>query len=347
MHDLQRLTRVIQRNCDVSDAMFAGAYSMCTYLLKMREYFRWEKGYGLTERLPRRDVGSWLEERERLWETMETDDFQCVPLAQDCHDPFDSRLINRCLVPEGLVYSGGYGQFGKPHFFLGLLLYTEHHEGLTVYVSASEYARDLTAPPAMFQGDSVFIRRESLRRAIWEMVDDWQWKKRPGALARTMAHYRFEHDSVEAIERLTDQEVGTIILHEIGEAIGERMLGEAWRRLVFTVSGSKEEFVLRAVRDHLADSVSTLPALLETADVPRLHFYFANLRGLRRELFPSAVTAYERWVDEGNIEPLRELIALAPAHWQCAAETLVREWEDGSEHRPEERLAALEERLRL
>ena len=42
MRNLPQLAAVVQRNCDISDARYAGDYGLCTFLLKMREYYRWE-----------------------------------------------------------------------------------------------------------------------------------------------------------------------------------------------------------------------------------------------------------------------------------------------------------------
>ncbi len=37
----QELISQVQHNCDISDANHAGNYTLCIYLLKMREYYRW------------------------------------------------------------------------------------------------------------------------------------------------------------------------------------------------------------------------------------------------------------------------------------------------------------------
>ena len=49
---IEEVVRRVQRNCDISDANHGGNFTMCTYLMKMREYFRWEKGLAFTDRLP-------------------------------------------------------------------------------------------------------------------------------------------------------------------------------------------------------------------------------------------------------------------------------------------------------
>ncbi|MCS6786726.1 MAG: hypothetical protein NZ524_06820, partial [Thiobacillaceae bacterium] len=40
--DLAALINAVQRNCDISDAQYAGDLTLCTFLLKMRELYRWE-----------------------------------------------------------------------------------------------------------------------------------------------------------------------------------------------------------------------------------------------------------------------------------------------------------------
>lgn len=331
MQKLEELRAVVQRNCHVSDALYARNYSLCTYLLKMREYYRWEKGYALGAALPGEEVGNWVEQREQFWETLKTEGYTCLPVRAECYNPFNSAVINRLLVPEGLVYSGGYGRFGKPHFFLGDLLRLERQGELTIYVSAGEYARDLTAPPAMMQDKSIFIRRESLRRSIWEMVEEWQWRRRPGPMAQVVEHYGFESDPDGAIDRMTDNEIVTVVLHEEGEAMAGEILGESWHDMLFAIADSKAELIARAVRDHLADCLSTLPGLLEMECPACIHFYFANLRAIRRELFPRALVAYERWFSDGSLESLRALLPEAREHWASVATAMLALHTSGGE----------------
>jgi hypothetical protein len=62
------LVGTVQRNCDIADARHAREVTLCTYLLGMREFFRWEHDipYGVAP--PREDVGRWISAREALWE---------------------------------------------------------------------------------------------------------------------------------------------------------------------------------------------------------------------------------------------------------------------------------------
>jgi hypothetical protein len=130
----------------------------------------------------------------------------------------------------------------------------------------------------------------------------------------------------------------SMILHEIGEAAAGELLGEAWDEMIVSVAGTPAEIEARAVRDLLADCLSTLPALLERGNAPALHFHFATYDALRRQLFPQALEAYDdyarcgatdrlwRVVREGRerwLEAARRLLALTPEERETALEALL------------------------
>ena len=71
--------------------------------------------------------------------------------------------------------------------------------------------------------------------------------------------------------------------------------------------------------DHLADALSTLPALVRDGEDASLHFYFANLASMRKHLFPSLSRAYQSWVASGDRSPIPTLIPVSRAHWDALA----------------------------
>lgn len=333
MLNLGQLTYSVQQNCDVSDAQFAGHYSLCTFLLKMREYYRWECDLPLTASLPKKDVGNWLAQREQQWDKLGEQVLSPLLAGDHIFDPFDTAGLNASLAPLDVVYSGGYGLFGKPQFFLGALLRTEIHAGVTFYVSGCEYARELGAAPAMALGETVFIRQECLRRLLWEKIEEWCWKSNADApLAHAMACYPATHDLERTLERMTDNETRTLILHELGEVKVGFLLGPRWESLLAALSSSKAEFLARAVRDHCADCLVTLPALLEQDNRAALHFYFANFTGLRREIFPEAQSMYQRWCDGAGGAEWRELCERGVEHWTGVANRLLDEFASAPNH---------------
>jgi len=319
MCNLPELARVVQRNCDISDARHAGDYGLCTFLLKMREYYRWENELPFASTLPRDELGDWLKEREQAWNDIEADAFVPLPIAGGELDPFDAEGVNHDLLPRGCVYSAGYGRWGKPLFFLGQLLRVEERAGFTILISSCEYARELAAPPAMLQGRTIFVRLESVRRFLWEKIEEWQWRSKGDAISRALASYDFTADPESALQRMAENEMETMILHELGEATAGELLGEAWGELALSVARTRGEPIARAVRDLLADCLSTLPGLLERHNLPALHFYFATFDAPRRELFPQALDAYERFLHGGDLDPLRRVVHEGGERWlECA-----------------------------
>lgn len=323
MRNLHHLVEAVQKNCHITDARYARDMTLCTYLLEMRQYFRWENELPYSLSLPKDELGAWLTEREQLWSALETDAFAPLPLAPEPLDPFDSERANRALIPEGYVYSAGYGRFRKPHFFLGSLFKRETREGFTVLVSGCEYARDLIAPPAVSQNGVIYLRRESVRRFLWEKFEEWQWRKSNENLTRAFGCYDFASEPDAALEQMTDVEGEAMILHEVGEGLAGRIYGTRWAELIEALPGKKLEILARSVRDHLADCLYTLPRLLEHSADCSIYFYFANLDGIRRELFPKLAEAYATWLENRDAKALLKTLEAGSSHWRHAGADLL------------------------
>lgn len=286
------LVSAVQTNCDIADARHARDVSLCTYLLGMREFYRWEHQLPHGESPPRDDVGRWIAEREARWEDIAEEDFIALPIAGKCFEPFDAQQINAALAGSGLVYGAGLGRFHKPHFFLGRLDREEQRGDARLLVCGCEYARDVSAIPAASQGTTMIVRREALRQWLWEKAEGWNLKQRDGALKSALLAYGFDVDPAAAIERMAEGEIETLVLHEMGEIAAGRLLGDLWSPMLAGFRGKRAELLARAVRDNLADCLVTLPTLLQRDTHDSLHFWFSTFDGLRRELFPSLVAAY-------------------------------------------------------
>jgi hypothetical protein len=320
---MQALTQLVQDNCHISDAQYAGNYTLCIYLLKMREFYRWEHQLPFSQGLDNSHIGKWLTQREALWDEIETRPLSNLQINDQHFDLYDSAAINQQLEAEQLVYSGGYGLYGKPVFFLAELKHKETHEDFTLYVSGRELARDLAAPPGMTQDKTVYIRRESLRRFIWEKFEESHWHKQENPLSRALTCYDFKQSPQDALERMTDNEVNTVLHHEIGEIKAGKILGELWETMLMELPRSQAEMMARAVRDNIADMQSTLPKLIENNEAAQIHFYFANLSSLRKMIFPSLQQAYSRWLETKNTASLNDLLAPANEHWISIANQML------------------------
>ncbi|MCU7936867.1 MAG: hypothetical protein KZQ99_18675 [Candidatus Thiodiazotropha sp. (ex Dulcina madagascariensis)] len=320
---LHHLCCAVQRNCHISDARHGTDYGLCTYLLKMREYYRWENGLGYETLLTHESVGEWLTAREALWASLSDDEFVSLPLWDQLFDPFDVETLNNHLEPYGLVYSAGYGVKNKPLFFLGHLERREEPGGVSVWIAGRELARDLMAPAAMCQGERIYVRGDAFRRLLWERLESWRWQRPDNALGRAFAGYDFEHDLEASLDRMVEKELDAVLLHEQGEYLAGQALGETWNEMLTELGHSPAELMARAVRDHWADCQVTLPKLLEIEDEASVHFYIGGLGGMRKLIFPRLAAAYEAWHGTGEWAPLKRCIDEGREHWSNLAKRLL------------------------
>lgn len=329
---VETISRQVQNNCHIADARHGGDYTMCTYLLKMREFFRWEQGLGFDAPLGREELGDWLGERERLWESLQEAEFHPLTIAGQVYDPFETRQINRAIEPLGLVYSAGLVNGARPHFYLGELLSRENRDDdFTLHISGAEYARCLNAPPAMASDAGIFLRLESLRRFLWEKYESWGWNRADNALGRAFACYPFDTDPEKALDRMADNEMAAAREHELGEYEASQLLGEGWNRMLMDLRLTQAELMARAVKDHIADCSRTLPLLLESGAEASIHFYVGNLSGMRKHLFPELQEAYARWREEDDDSSLRFLSKKGVDYWlELAREMLALHAELGA-----------------
>lgn len=337
MRDLHRLTEAVQRNCDIADARHARDMTMCIYLLQMREFYRWESGIALAAAIDRAELGHWLAAREARWAKLEDVEYARLPVEGAQFDPFDVRAINRALLPHGLVYGGGIGRFGKPHFFLGTLARRERREALELLVAGCEYARDMGGVTAALHDGVIVLREEVLARWLWEKFELWGMRRSEGALGAALAHYGFARDPQAALARMTAQEGETLVLHELGEARSGSLLGTDWEDMLASLSDRRAEIIARAVRDNLADCLVTLPALVERRAPASLHFFFANFEGMREALFPELRAAYRAWCESGDARALLRAACEGASCWGEAAAGLL----DAFRAHPQEAGAAL------
>jgi len=318
--NFDRLQDAVRTNCHISDAQHGRELTLCTYLLEMREMYRWERGIALGAPLPQPEVGTWMAQREVLWSSLEQAAHVPVPIDGLVVDPFDVERANEVLVGKRLVYGAGIGRLGKPQFFLGALEREERRGGVRVLIAGHEYARDMAAAPAGTRNGTIYVRLESLRRWLWERAEAWMGRRGEGALKSALDGYGFTGAPDDAIARMMQAETETLILHELGECEAGRRLGPQWEVMLGSLVRRRAELFIRALRDHLADCLVTLPALLERDAAASLHFWFANLHGLRQALFPRLTTAYACWREGDEGVALRAAIDAGVPHWRhvCA-----------------------------
>ncbi len=315
MTDLEKLTTTVQKNCDLVDADHGQDYGLCIYLLKMRDFYRWHNRIPLHEDLINEDIHQWIAGIEEHWEEIEGEPFSRLAINGDYYNPFHARVINQKLETEGLVYSGGLSYGAVPLFFLAKLDKKENRSGFEIIISSDEYARGLFGPPALFHDNLIFIRKEAMRYFLWSRYDEWCFSKRDNDLGKAMSFYPFKDNPVKAIEDITENELETVIQHEIGEGLLEKEYDHFWRDMIVDFVHTKTEILLRAVRDLAADCMTTLPYLLSKKFDPSLHLYFAGFSDMRKELYPSLYQSYKSWQKSKDYVELKDLVSQGREYW--------------------------------
>jgi hypothetical protein len=331
--DVDQLAADVQFNCDVADAGFAGNYTMCIYLLKMRELYRWSAAIDQSRPLSGTSVANWVEQKEAHWESLESVDFRPITIEHKTYDPFDIDAINQHLETIQLIYGAGYGRGCRPQFYLAQLERHESYPAYDVLISGHEYARDLASPVAMSQGRLIYVRRESVRRMLWEQIESWRWRKSPEdePLAYALSTYDLAQDPETTLDDLTDLQTEYAIHHEVGEMVATSLLGDEWSDMLMQHAGSRIELIGRAIKDHLADALVTLPELMESRNDAAVHLYFSNMSPLRKKLFPQLSEAYDIWRQSGA-SVLSALIAQSHEHWLGQARKLLDSYQVDSHH---------------
>ena len=302
----------------------------------MREYFRWETGKAYGEPLLKEEISHWLCHKESAWESLEDKKIEPLTINQQDYDPYDADLVNLTILDQQYVYSSGLGLNCRPHFFIGKLLKHIQKDDFSIYVSGKELARDLPAPPAFSLNRSIFIRRESVKRMIWEKIDEWQLaSNHNAAFERVFSHYNLDEQLEQSLELITDNEIESMILHERGEIQAQAILGDQWHSLLADLPRSAAHFMARAVRDHVADCLSTLPALFAHNQEESIHFYFGNFTSLRKQLFPLLGDHYDQWLTTGDNARILEFLERSCHHWTTVAHKILICWQQYGEQSAE------------
>jgi len=158
---------------------------------------------------------------------------------------------------------------------------------------------------------------------LWERLEEWRWNRPDNAMGRALQCYNFEESLQASLDLMAETEIDTLVLHEIGEVRAGELLGDQWEEMIEAFPRSRLELMARAARDHLADALSTLPALLESAPKSSIHFYFANLSGIRKQIYPALMDAYQQWIAYNDISALQQQIASGRDHWLAVARRLL------------------------
>ena len=295
----------VRYNCNLSDARFAGHYSICGLALRLRDLFKWERRLAPWEERDASEVLAWIDQREQLWERLQNEEFIPIVIDGRSYDPFDTRRINACLAPRGMFYGAGYAQSLKPSFVLGRVDARQRKNGLTVIHMGDELARDLLTLPALSQGDDIVLRKEAARLFVWDQIFYITPSRRP------FLQYALQHAGLQDVDAavlrtqfdpLLESLYEIFVRHEIGERKDTGFNTGAWRTMIAAFPHSPIELLLRAVKDMLADTGPNGPlqSIVASRRAVSLGFYLVFHDGLGRQLFPEMRAAFADFETTGR-----------------------------------------------
>jgi len=325
---LSTLCADVQFNCALSDARYAREYSLCIYLLRMREYYRWCFDIPLTQALDPGVVGQWMADTESYWDDIEEQEFRLITIDGITFDPFESDSINAQLSPRPVIYSAGVGRLGQPHFMLAELLELNRDEVSMTYECGRELARDSITLPAMTQDQTIFVRHDSIKRHLWQMLEEWRLQKPDGPMARIVRYYQLDDHNAfaEKLDRATAEIIPLYREHERGEIAAGRRLDKRFHMLVQHFIGSRNEFYLRAIRDILADTLTTWPYIVANGKEIVLDFWLASLSGARHELLNATEISTlfnEHHSECTRLESLAKVVESEQSRWTSIVNSIL------------------------
>ena len=314
MLDIEKLTREVLYNCDISDASHAGLYSICGLALRLRDLYKWENRLPPWEEKDTGEILEWIGAKEELWEDVVELDFCKLSVNGDRYDVFDVDRINKALEPHGLYYGAGYAYSLKPTFLLAQIEEKSIINDISVITLGHELARDLLTLPALTQGDTVLMRTEAARLYLWDQMSYIKKSGRP-ALQYALANCGLPGNNTcelrPHLEQLLEIQKDSFIYHEIGEMTDTVFERTIWREIIAEHPRSPVELAARVLKDLLADTnaAGTLPRIIERRNKPALAFYAAFLDGLAREFFPELRVAFQLFTESEDWSLIEQTVA--------------------------------------
>jgi hypothetical protein len=313
MENAPALADQVRRNCTISDARFAGSYSVCGLAMRLRDLYKWENALPPYEEHDAQQVLDWIGRKESLWEDLHQAEFTDIAIDGDSIDPFDTEAINRLIAPLGLYYGAGYAHGLKPSFFLASVETQTTVRGHTVVTLGAELARDLLTLPALIQNQSVLLRQAAVGLYVWDQMLYLNQSGRPFynfALANCGLGEKDVQSPRRCLSHVIAAQVDTFIYHEIGELSDTCFDQGIWRDIIAALPHTPVELLVRAVKDMLADTCheGALHRIIQARSKAALGFYGAFLDGLGKKLFPEIRAAIMDFMHDGDWNAVTERV---------------------------------------
>ena len=335
--EIDRLTRQVLKNCEISDAQHAGLYSICGLALRLRDLYKWEKELSPWIEKDSSAILDWIGEKEQLWERLADKKYADLTIGDKSYDPFNTAAINAVLEPIGLLYGAGYAYSLKPTFFLATIKNKGQSGGYTVYTLERELARDLLTLPVLSQDNLILLRTDSARLFIWDQIAFIKKSGRP-ALRFALRHCGLKKQHSEALQHhlptILAAQKDNFIYHEIGEMKDLTFDPDIWRELIAAFPHSPVELLVRAVKDLLADTTrhGTLCYLIKHRKAAALGFYVAFQDGLIKELFPELRAAFRDFTNLLDWRIIEEAVSTGYRNAKNYTEKIVQIFQTGRQN---------------
>jgi hypothetical protein len=324
--NIDRLSRQVLCNCDISDARHAGIYSVCGLAMRLRDLYKWERRMAPWQEDEAAAVLDWIGVKEDLWENLLEADYRHLSMGEEEFEPFDTQNINAMLAAHRFFYGAGYAHNLKPTFVLADIDRQETVAGHKVCYLGREHARDLLTLPAFSQDGAVILRTEAARMFLWDQI---VYISNSGRRALDLAltacglpdsrtpTIRQHFDIVFRVQQHIH------LRHEIGELEESVFDRKIWQALLADHPHTAVELLIRTLKDLLADTGphGALTNLLKDRDTAALGLYMAFGNGINRLLSHELICAFDAFVQERQWDPM---IAAARRLRQKVAEHAVR-----------------------
>jgi hypothetical protein len=306
---MNRLAQQVLFNCDVSDARYAGIYSICGLAMRLRDLYKWERRMAPWQEDEAAQVLDWIGAKEDRWENLLEADYSRLEVGNTDYEAFDTQGINAVLVRRNCFYGAGYAHHLKPTFVLAEIDREETVCGYKIHYLGREHARDLLTLPAFNQDDVVILRTEAARMFLWDQIAYISNTGRR-ALDLALAACMLPDSRIPTIRRHYDAvfkvQQQIYLHHEIGE-LEERVFNrQIWQQLLADHPHTAVELLIRTLKDLLADTGphGALTILLKHRDTAALGLYMAFGNGMIRLLTHELICAFDAFIQNRRWDPL-------------------------------------------
>ncbi len=339
------LVSQVRWNCTISDAQFAGMYSVCGLAMRLRDLYKWEHGLEPYEEHDAPRVLEWIGRKETEWESVQDAEFNNLSVDGQSIDPFDTEKINALLAPKHFFYGAGYAQSLKPSFLLARIHHQKSINGHAVIYLGAEMARDLLTLPALIQDHTILVRQTAVQLYVWDQMlyltqsgrDFFEF-----ALAECGISNNDTASLKDGLPQVVAAQQNTFLFHEIGELTDPSFDTAIWRDLIATLPHTPAELLARTVKDILADTnpEGTLHQIVRSQHRAGLGFYAAFLDGLGKKLFPEIRSAIHGFIQDGRWEAVAAMTKDVHQKAETMAHMIGRVYLEGSKNRDPEWIVA-------